>query len=116
MKRPETSAHIFIPINFFFSGIWPPDAFNIALWEWEPAKVLLLVGDSTTLDIGLLCYTTDDKWVSLTFDERAPSMPLDVDQNETMMVRFELDLKNTMPYDVTTSAGETISVPPPSVV
>ena len=115
-KRPETSAHVFIPINFFFSGIRPPGAFNIALWEWEPTKVLLLVGDSTTSDIGLLCYTTDDKWVSLTFDEGVPSMPLDVDQNETTMVGFKLNLKNMIPYDVTTSAGETILVPPPPVV
>jgi nucleoporin NUP159 len=43
-------------------------------------------------------------------------MSLDANQNETTMLGFELDLKNTMQYDVTTSAGETISVPPPPVV
>ena len=43
-------------------------------------------------------------------------MPLDGDQNETTMIGFELNLKNTTPYDVTTSTGETVSVPPPPVV
>ncbi len=60
--------------------------------------------------------TTDDKWQKLAFDEGAPSMPLDVDQNETTMIGFELDLKNTTPYDVTTTTGETVSVPPPPIV
>ena len=115
-KRPDTSADVFIPINFFPSGIRPPGAFTITLRGWEPAKILLLVGDSTTADIGLVCCTTDDKWQKLAFDEGAPSMPLDADQNETTMVGFELDLKNTTPYDITTSTGETVSVPPPPVV
>ena len=115
-KRPDTSADVFIPINFFPTGLRPPGAFTIALRGWDPAKILLLVGDSTTADIGLVCCTTDDKWQKLSFDEGAPSMPLDADQNETTMIGFELDLKNTTPYDVTTSTGETVSVPPPPVV
>ena len=115
-KRPDTSADVFVPINFFPTGLRPPGAFTIALRGWDPAKVLLLVGDSTTADIGLVCCTTDDKWQKLAFDEGAPSMPLDADQNETTMIGFELDLKNTTPYDVTTSTGETVSVPPPPVV
>ena len=115
-KRPDTSAEVFLPINFFPSGIRPPGAFTIALRGWDPAKILLLVGDSTTADIGLVCCTTDDKWQKLTFDEGAPAMPLDADQNETTIIGFELDLKNTTPYDVTTSTGETVSVPPPPVV
>ena len=115
-KRPDASADITLPINFFPSGVRPPGAFTIALKGWDPAKILLLVGDSTTSDIGLLCCTAEDKWQKLSFDEMAPSMPLDADQNETTMIGFELDLKNTTPYDVTTSTGETVSVPPPPVV
>jgi nucleoporin NUP159 len=115
-KRPDTSADVFLPINFFPSGVRPPGAFTIALRGWDPVKILLLVGDSTTADIGLVCCTTDDKWQKLAFDESAPSMPLDADQNETTMIGFELDLKNTTSYDVTTSTGETVSVPPPPVV
>ena len=115
-KRPDASADVAIPINFFPSGVRPPGAFTIALKGWDPAKILLLVGDSTTSDIGLACCTADDKWQKLSFDEGAPSMPLDADQNETTMIGFELDLKNTTPYDVTTSTGETVSVPPPPVV
>jgi nucleoporin NUP159 len=115
-KRPNTSADVFLPINFFPSGVRPPGAFTITLRGWDPAKILLLVGDSTTADIGLVCCTTDDKWQKLAFDEGAPSMPLDAEQNETTMIGFELDLKNTTPYDVTTSTGETVSVPPPPVV
>ena len=115
-KRSDASADITLPINFFPSGIRPPGAFTIALKGWDPAKILLLVGDSTTSDIGLVCCTAEDKWQKLSFDEGAPSMPLDADQNETTMIGFELDLKNTTPYDVTTSTGETVSVPPPPVV
>ncbi|KAH9974839.1 hypothetical protein BJV74DRAFT_888917 [Russula compacta] len=115
-KRPATSADVVLPINFFPSGVRPPGAFTIVLRGWDPAKILLLVGDSTTADIGLVCCTADDRWQKLSFDEGAPSMPLDVDQNETTMIGFELDLKNTRPYDVTTSTGETVSVPPPPIV
>ena len=116
VKRPDTSADVFLPINFFPTGLRPPGAFTLALRGWDPAKILLLIGDSTTADIGLVCCTTDDKWQKIAFDEGAPSMPLDADQNETTMIGFELDLKNTTPYDVTTSTGETVSVPPPPVV
>ncbi|KAI9454582.1 hypothetical protein BJY52DRAFT_1284294 [Lactarius psammicola] len=78
-KRSDASADITLPINFFPSGVRPPGAFTIALKGWDPAKV----------------------------PSGAPSMPLDADQNETTMIGFELDLKNTTPYD---------SVPPPPVV
>jgi nucleoporin NUP159 len=115
-KRPDISADVALPINFFPSGLRLPGAFTIVLKGWDPAKLLLLVGDSTTADIGLVCCTTDDKWQRLSFDEGAPSMPLDADQNETTMIGFELDLKNATAYDVTTSTGETVSVPPPPVV
>ncbi|KAH9958575.1 hypothetical protein BC827DRAFT_1377594 [Russula dissimulans] len=115
-KRPDASADVVLPINFFPTGVRPPGAFTIALRGWDPAKILLLVGDSTTADIGLVCCTVDDKWQRLSFDEGAPSMPLDADQNETTMIGFELDLKNTTSYDVTISTGETVSVPPPPVV
>ncbi|KAI0297266.1 hypothetical protein B0F90DRAFT_1918788 [Multifurca ochricompacta] len=115
-KRPDASTDISLPIDFFPSGVRPPGAFTIVLKGWDPVKILLLVGDSTTADIGLMCCAADDKWQKLSFDEGAPSMPLDVDQNETTMIGFELDLKNRTPYDVTTSTGETVSVPPPPVV
>lgn len=115
-KRPDISADVVLPINFFPSGVRLPGAFTVVLKGWDPAKFLLLVGDSTTADIGLVCCTADDKWQKLSFDEGAPSMPLDADQNETTMIGFELDLKNTTPYDVTTSTGETVSVPPPPIV
>ena len=115
-KRPDNSADVVFPINFFPSGTRLPGAFTVVLKGWDPAKFLLLVGDSTTADIGLVCCTADDKWQKLSFDEGAPSMPLDADQNETTMIGFELDLKNTTPYDVTTSTGETVSVPPPPIV
>ncbi|KAH9057852.1 hypothetical protein EDB87DRAFT_1792581 [Lactarius vividus] len=115
-KRSDASADITLPITFFPSGVRPPGAFTITLKGWDPAKILLIIGDSTTADIGLVCCTADDKWQKLSFDEGAPSMPLDADQNETTMIGFELDLKNTTPYDVTTSTGETVSVPPPPVV
>ncbi|KAH8983182.1 hypothetical protein EDB92DRAFT_1891452 [Lactarius akahatsu] len=115
-KRSDASADITLPISFFPSGVRPPGAFTITLKGWDPTKIFLIIGDSTTADIGLVCCTADDKWQKLSLDESAPSMPLDADQNETTMIGFELDLKNTTPYDITTSTGETVSVPPPPVV
>ncbi|KAH8976989.1 hypothetical protein EDB86DRAFT_3093628 [Lactarius hatsudake] len=115
-KRSDASADITLPITFFPSGVRPPGAFTITLKGWDPSKIFLVIGDSTTADIGLVCCTADDKWQKLSLDESAPSMLLDVDQNETIMIGFELDLKNTTPYDITTSTGETVSVPPPPVV
>ncbi|KAH9029881.1 hypothetical protein EDB85DRAFT_1965294 [Lactarius pseudohatsudake] len=115
-KRSDASANITLPISLFPSGVRPPGAFTITLKGWDPTKIFLIIGDSTTADIGLVCCTADDKWQKLSLDESAPSMPLDADQNETTMIGFELDLKNTTPYDITTSTGETVSVPPPPVV
>jgi nucleoporin NUP159 len=37
-KRPDTSADVFLTINFFPSGVRPPGAFTIALRGWDPAK------------------------------------------------------------------------------
>ncbi|KAH9178382.1 hypothetical protein EDB89DRAFT_2239616 [Lactarius sanguifluus] len=95
-KRSDASADIALPITFFPSGIRPPGAFTITLKGWDPDE-----------NLSNHC---------LSLDESAPSMPLDADQNETTMVGFELDLKNTTPYDITTSTGETVSVPPPPVI
>ncbi|KAH9029821.1 hypothetical protein EDB85DRAFT_2147072 [Lactarius pseudohatsudake] len=115
-KCSDASVDITLSITFFPSGVRPPGAFTITLKGWDPTKIFLIIGDSTTADIGVVCCTADDKWQKLSLDKSAPSMPLDADQNETTIISFELDLKNTMPYDITTSTGETVSVPPPPVV
>ena len=37
-----------------FPGLRPPSSFVVTLKNWEPARLLLFVGDSTSSDIGLI--------------------------------------------------------------
>ena len=49
-----------LPINFFTSGLRPPGAFCVCLRGWEPMKILLVVGDSTSADIALVALVSEN--------------------------------------------------------
>ncbi|KAA1467361.1 hypothetical protein DENSPDRAFT_238123 [Dentipellis sp. KUC8613] len=120
-NKRSTATDVSLPLSFFPTGIRPPGAFTVALRNWDPAKILVVVGDSTTADIGVIgCVATspgEEKWQRLSLDESAtPTMPLDAESNETTMIGFELDLKNTQPFTHMTASGETVDVPPPPIM
>ncbi|KAI0033097.1 hypothetical protein K488DRAFT_85252 [Vararia minispora EC-137] len=121
-SKRQQAADVRLPLSFFASGLRPPGAFTITLRSWEPAKIMLVVGDSTTADIGIVGLISADGgtgeiWQRLSLEDAAtPSMPLDADSQETVMLGFELDLHNATPYSITTASGEVREVPPPPIM
>ncbi|KZV61757.1 hypothetical protein PENSPDRAFT_693128 [Peniophora sp. CONT] len=109
-----------LPINFFTSGLRPPGAFVVVLRGWEPMKVLMVVGDSTSADIALVSLVSEngtESWKRLSLEDAAtPSMPLDTSSNETVLLGLELDLHNDQPYTHVKASGEGVDVPSPPIV
>ncbi|KAI0833742.1 hypothetical protein BC628DRAFT_1492442 [Trametes gibbosa] len=106
-----------------FPGLRPPGAFVVTLRGWEPSRLLLFVGDSTSSDIGLIGALSEpgtlplDSWYNLTLEETStPSVPLDADMNETVLLGLELDLTNREPFKYTGASGEELDVPPPPIM
>ncbi|KAI0774968.1 hypothetical protein BD413DRAFT_290325 [Trametes elegans] len=106
-----------------FPGLRPPGAFVIVLRAWEPTRLLLFIGDSTSSDIGVIGSLADpstsqlDSWYNFTLEETStPSVPLDADMNETVLLGLELDLTNDKPYTYTGPSGEAADVPPPPIM
>ncbi|KAI0648862.1 hypothetical protein C8Q79DRAFT_1064942 [Trametes meyenii] len=106
-----------------FPGLRPPGSFVVTLRNWEPTRLLLFVGDSTSSDIGLLGSLADsrasqlDCWFNFTLEETStPSVPLDADLNETVLLGLDLDLTNDRPFQYTGPSGEETDVPPPPIM
>ncbi|OCB85280.1 hypothetical protein A7U60_g7585 [Sanghuangporus baumii] len=75
----------------------PPGAFMVVMRNWNPTKVLLFVGDSTSSDIGLIGSVTEsdneETWCNLTLEETStPSVPLDKDAEDTIPLALDVDL------------------------
>ncbi|KAI0636172.1 hypothetical protein C8Q77DRAFT_1101977 [Trametes polyzona] len=104
-----------------FPGLRPPGSFVVTLRDWEPSRLLLFIGDSTSSDIGLLGSLSgsgpSESWYNLTLEETStPSVPLDADMNETVLLGLELDLTNNKPFKYTGPSGEDTDVPPPPIM
>ena len=101
-----------------FPGLRPPGSFLVTLKNWDPYKTLFFLADSTSSDIGAIGAVTDgasDSWHNLSLEETSmPSLPLDKDQNDTVMIGLDLDLTNSGSYHHTTASGELqeLSSPP----
>lgn len=108
-----TLASPFLP----FPGLRPPGSFTMVLRQWEPAKFLLFVGDSTSSDIGLLGCTESngqEAWVNYTLEETStPAVPLDQEMNDTILLGLALDLTTMETYTHKTASGEDSVLPPP---
>ncbi|VDC04817.1 unnamed protein product [Peniophora sp. CBMAI 1063] len=119
-KRPDVARDVVLPINFFTSGLRPPGAFVVCLRGWEPMRLLLVVGDTTSADIALVSLVAEngvEAWKRLSLEDAAtPSMPLDTESNETVLLGLELDAHNDRPYTHATPSGEGLEVPPPPIV
>ena len=101
-------------------GLRPPGSFMVVLRHWDPAKYLLFIGDSTSSDIGLLgCTETNgkDSWANFTLEETStPSMPLDKEMMDTIIVGLALDLTGTESFTHKNAAGEDVVLPPPPIM
>ena len=105
---------------FPFPGLRNPGAFVRVFRNWDPVKFLLVIGDSTSQDIGSIgCYAeaSGEVWYNLNVDEAyAPSLPLDKDMNDTVLLGLDLDLTATKKYDHLSTSGEKVEVPPPPIM
>lgn len=103
-----------------FPGMRPPGAFTILLRQWEPTKYMLFVGDSSSSDVGLIgCIEVNgqEQWAHLTLEETStPSMPLDQEMMDTVLLGLALDVTNTEPYTHKTASGEDQVLPPPPIL
>ncbi|KAJ3556615.1 hypothetical protein NM688_g1925 [Phlebia brevispora] len=101
-------------------GLRPPGSFNAVLRHWDPSKFLLFAADSTSSDIGLIGCTAEQSqeiWCNYSLEENStPSLPLDKDMNDTVLLGLILDLTGTETYDHTTVSGEVVTLPPPPVM
>ncbi|KAH7884575.1 hypothetical protein F5I97DRAFT_1473825 [Phlebopus sp. FC_14] len=98
-----------------FPGLRPPGAFMVCLRSWDPFKALLFIGDGTSSDIGLIgsiADSTAESWHNLSLEETStPGLPLDKDQNDTVMLGLDLDLTNASIYRYSTPSGESLELP-----
>ncbi|KAI0315558.1 hypothetical protein OF83DRAFT_1173706 [Amylostereum chailletii] len=119
-SKRNSASDISMPIYFFPNGLRAPGTFTVTLRNWDPAKIMLVVGDSVTADIAVIGYISTpagDVWQRLSSEDAAtPSMPLDTDQQETVMIGFEMDVKNTQAFTHITPSGEELDVPPPPII
>ena len=105
-----------------FPGLRPPGSFIVTLKNWEPYRFLLFVGDSTSSDVGLLGSLADttslaESWYNLALEEDStPSVPLDTDLNETVLLGLELDVTGTETMMYTGVSGEVTDVPAPPIM
>ncbi|KAI6108861.1 hypothetical protein EV401DRAFT_402739 [Pisolithus croceorrhizus] len=110
----------FNPPYFPFPALRPPGSFAVILKNWDPYKAILFLGDSTSSDIGVIGAITDglnEHWHNLSLEETStPNLPLDKDQNDTVLIGHELDLTNTESYRHTTASGEPLDLPPPPIM
>ena len=116
-KNKNTCSDIKLTTPYFPSpGIRPPGSFTVVLRNWEPAKFILLVGDSSSSDIGVIGSLNDDGWYNISLEETStPSLPLDKDMNDTVLIGLELDLTSTESYRHT-GTGEASELPPPPIM
>ncbi|KAI5984873.1 hypothetical protein EDD15DRAFT_1699406 [Pisolithus albus] len=89
----------FNPPYFPFPALRPPGSFAVILKNWDPYKTILFLGDSTSSDIGVIGAITDghnEDWHNLSLEETStPNLPLDKDQNDTVLIGQDLALTNT---------------------
>jgi len=108
------------PPYFPFPGLRNPGAFVLVFRNWDPVKFLLVIGDSTSQDIGSIgCYAeaSGEAWYNLNVDEAyTPSLPLDKDMNDTILLGLDLDLTAATKYDHLSPSGEKVEVPPPPIM
>ncbi|KZT70881.1 hypothetical protein DAEQUDRAFT_171504 [Daedalea quercina L-15889] len=123
---PKTNVSVEVKVNppaLPFPGLRAPNQFIVLFRSWDSARILLFVGDSASSDIGVLGAIgaigtpLHAHWTNLSLEETSqPTVPLDKDMNDTVLVGLEVDLTNQEPYRYTGPSGEETDVPPPPVL
>ncbi|EIN05033.1 hypothetical protein PUNSTDRAFT_138214 [Punctularia strigosozonata HHB-11173 SS5] len=115
--KSSTAADVKLETPYFPLGPRPPGAFVLVLRNWEPAKFLLIVGDSTSSDIGSIACLDNDEWYNLSLEDTAkPTMPLDWEMKDTIVAGLELDFSCTEPYSHVGVDGASTDLPPTPIL
>lgn len=82
---------------FASPALRPPGAFTVVMRNWDPLKIMVIVADSTSTDIGVVASVSEnaaaEQWCNLTLEETStPSVPLDKDADDTVPLGLEVDL------------------------
>ncbi|TFY82778.1 hypothetical protein EWM64_g1239, partial [Hericium alpestre] len=119
-SKRSAATDVVLPLSLFPTGTRPPGAFSLVLRGWDPLKLLLVVSDSTTSEMGVLGCSgtaTEEKWQRFTLDDSVnPSLPLDEEGLEPTPLGLVLDLKNNQSYTHSTASGESVEIPPPPIM
>ena len=120
-SKSNTATDISLSAPYYpFPGLRNPGAFVLVFRNWDPVKFLVVIGDSTSQDIGSIgCYVeaSGEVWYNLNVDEAyTPSLPLDKDMNDTILLGLDLDLTGINKYDHLSPSGEKVEVPPPPIM
>ena len=123
---PKTNLFAEVKVNppaLPFPGLRAPNQFVVLFRSWDTARILAFVGDSASSDIGALAAigeigtTLHNHWTNLSLEETSqPTVPLDKDMNDTVLIGLEGDLTGTEPFRFTTASGEETDVPAPPVL
>lgn len=123
---PKTNLYVevkVIPPALPFPGLRASNQFVVLFRSWETARILAFVGDSASSDIGVLAAigeigtTLHNHWMNLSLEETSqPTVPLDKDMNDTVLIGLESDLTGTEPFRFTTASGEEVDVPAPPLL
>ena len=71
----------------------------ITFKNWDPSRAIVVVGVSSSSDIGVI-GSLGDTWYNFALEETAtPRMPLDSSGNETMLVGLDVDLNSDLPTE-----------------
>ncbi|KAH9931960.1 uncharacterized protein B0H18DRAFT_988905 [Fomitopsis serialis] len=124
--NPKTNALVEVKVNppaLPFPGLRAPGQFIVLFRSWHTARILAFVGDSASSDIGVLAALGEigtplhNHWTSLSLEETSqPTVPLDKDMNDTVLVGMEADLTSKEPLRYTAPSGEESDVPAPPVL
>jgi nucleoporin NUP159 len=108
------------PPHYPFPGLREPSSSTLVLRNWEPSKFLLIIGDSASSEFGVLRAIeegSDEKWYNVDLEEsNTPSMPLDRETEDTVLVGLELDLTWTETYRFFDPTGEESELPPTPIM
>lgn len=123
---PKASLFVEVKVNppaLPFPGLRASNQFIVLFRSWERARILAFVGDSASSDIGVLAAigeigtTLHNHWMNISLEETSqPTVPLDKDMNDTVLIGLESDLTGTEPSQFTTASGEETDIPAPPVL
>ncbi|KZT06115.1 uncharacterized protein LAESUDRAFT_726338 [Laetiporus sulphureus 93-53] len=116
LEEKKFTTTSFLPLYLPFPGLRPPATIMPMLRDWDPAKYLIFVTDACTTDISLIS-NINDYWFKQELEESStPTVPLDEELNETVLLGMEFDLTDNAPYQFIGASEEVTELPPSPIL